>query len=221
MAVAVIPKEERDLIRECSLVTTNFVMNCSTVRYIDVGGTRRDEDYHLDVVKVCLLLKRIGAEYNFKKFPAINIKMRNPRGFIRVHKDGKIVTTGCKTKTCAIYTINRTIALLNSVLPFRIGAARGFENPRMSTIKNIVVTGNAQGGIDLLGLKRANKMYCVYYPEDFPGLTLKVPNTQGTMLLFSTGKFVITGPCTKLFVLDCLAKCMPLIRLHLKKPSGE
>lgn len=58
-------------------------------------------------------------------------------------------------------------------------------------IQNIVITESQDYPVNLLHIIHGNPdLICEYEPEQFPGLILKQP--EGTILLFSTGKMVLT-----------------------------
>lgn len=64
-------------------------------------------------------------------------------------------------------------------------------------IENIVTAGNFVGyskenKIDLIKIAAAHPSY-EYNPERFSGVTIRLANIRGTMLLFSSGAFVVTG----------------------------
>ncbi len=59
-------------------------------------------------------------------------------------------------------------------------------------IENVVATVEVTSKIDLNLLARKKKD-AEYNPEQFPGLKLRIKNPKATILVFSTGKMVITG----------------------------
>ena len=59
-------------------------------------------------------------------------------------------------------------------------------------IENVVASVEVTAKIDLNLLARKQKD-AVYNPEQFPGLMLRIKNPKATILVFSTGKMVITG----------------------------
>lgn len=71
-----------------------------------------------------------------------------------------------------------------------IGSLEGIE----MTIQNVVCTGNLDRDINLnalgldLGLENIE-----YEPEQFPGLVYRASDINGTILIFASGKVVITG----------------------------
>lgn len=66
--------------------------------------------------------------------------------------------------------------------------------PRRPTykIENVVASVEVTAKIDLNLLARKQKD-AAYNPEQFPGLMLRIKNPKATILVFSTGKMVITG----------------------------
>lgn len=199
----------------------NHVVNCRTVRYVDPNDPNSDEPYLVNTMDLARKMIAKGAEYNTKRFGAINIKMRNPRGSVLFYKDGKILCTGCKTLNCAIFVIMKTIALMNELLPFTIGIPRGDEAEYTIKVQNVVASGDFNLDVDLPKLKAANQMYCEYEPKEFPGAALKLPGQQATMLIFSTGRFVITGGSSDILLWECLRACYPKVMECTKEREKE
>ena len=59
-------------------------------------------------------------------------------------------------------------------------------------IENVVASVEVVAKIDLNLLARKQKD-AEYNPEQFPGLMLRIKNPKATILVFSSGKMVITG----------------------------
>ncbi len=81
-------------------------------------------------------------------------------------------------------------------------------------INNVVATATVaiSEKIDLIVIARKHPD-TEYNPERFPGLVMRVEKTRGTILVFSTGKFVITGLKHK----DHAPKVMSIVLKNLKK----
>lgn len=189
----------------------NHVVNCKTIKYDDADKTKRDRNYRVNMRELAISLRHRGIEYNTKKFAAINFKMRSPRGSVLFYSDGKMLCTGCKTIVCAIFIIMKTISLLNEVLPFQIGLPRGLEISDVIKVQNVVASGEFNFNVNLSKLKARNPMYCDYEPKEFPGAALKLPGQQATMLIFRTGKFVLTGGSSHILLWECLRACDPKV----------
>jgi len=208
---ACLAKDIFKLMIECGPDVHNHVVNCKTVKYSDENGIKRDEPYYVNMMKLAQSMIPVGAEYNTKKFTAINIKMRHPRGSVLFYRDGKMLCTGCKTLTCAYFVIMKTISLINKALPFTIGIPRGAELSQVIKVQNVVASGDFNFTVNLSKLKATNGIYCDYEPKEFPGAALKLPGQQATMLIFRTGKFVLTGGSSHILLWECLRACHPKI----------
>lgn len=193
----------------CNPDIHNHVISYQTVKYSEIEGNQIDQPYCVDMVKLAKEMISKGAEYNSKKFPAIKITYRNPKGTIMFFRDGKIQVTGSKTTICANFIFLKTISMLNEILPFEIGAPRGLDAPSAFKIQNVVASGEFPFMVDLKKLKEENSFRCDYEPKEFPGAALKVDRQQGTMLLFRTGTFVLTGASSHILLWECLRACSP------------
>ncbi len=211
-APAKLSKEIFKQLIECTPDIHNHVVNCRTVMYNDSpDGTQRDEQYLVNMMDLAMKMIPLGAEYNSKKFTAINITMRNPRGSVLYYGDGKILCTGCKTTAISLFVIMKLISLLNSVLPFTIGLPRGLETQSTLKVQNVVASGEFKFKVNLSKLHARNPMCCDYEPKEFPGAALKIPGQQATMLIFRTGKFVLTGGSSPILLWECLHACNPKV----------
>ena len=206
----------RDIFRlmiECTPDVHNHVVNCRTVKYTDKeDGTQLDEPYFVNMMELARKMICMGAEYNSKKFTAISIKLRNPRGSVLYYGDGKMLCTGCKTHTTALFVIMKVISLLNRVLPFTIGLPRGLHVENTVKIQNVVASGEFKFNVNLQKLYAQNQGRCDYEPKEFPGAALKLPGQQAIMLIFQTGKFVLTGGSSPILLWECLRACNPRIK---------
>lgn len=206
----------RDIFRlmiECTPDVHNHVVNCRTVKYTDKeDGTQVDEPYFVNMMELARKMICMGAEYNSKKFSAISIKLRNPRGSILYYGDGKILCTGCKTHTTALFVIMKFISLLNRVLPFTVGLPRGLQSESNVTVQNVVSSGEFKFEVNLSKMYADNRIHCDYEPKEFPGAALKLPGQQATMLIFRTGKFVLTGGSSPILLWECLRACEPKVK---------
>jgi len=198
---------------DCTPDVHNHVVNCKTVKYTDrEDGTQIDEPYSVNMMELARKMICKGAEYNSKKFTAISIKLRNPRGSVLYYGDGKMLCTGCKTQTTALFVMMYVISLLNRVLPFTIGLPRGLQADNTIKIQNVVASGEFKFNVNLSKLSLDNPTHCDYEPKEFPGAALKLPGQQATMLIFRTGKFVLTGGSSPILLWECLRACDPKVK---------
>ena len=139
----------------------------------------------LDLRSVTLGLK--GAEYEPDHFPGLIYRLKEPKTAILLFHSGKLVCTGAKS----IHEVEKSIATVAQQVD-RIGQ-RIHKRPRIE-VQNIVATSDLGSEINLtliavtLGLDRVE-----YEPEQFPGLVCRFNKPKVVVLLFGSGKIVITG----------------------------
>ncbi|ELY60056.1 TATA-box-binding protein [Natronococcus jeotgali] len=127
-----------------------------------------------------------NAQYDPNTFPGIVYRMDNPQSAGLIFHTGKIVCTGAKS----VEDINKSAETIFNALK-QLGIAVE-ENP--FTIQNIVSSADLGCSLNLnavaigLGLGQIE-----YEPEQFPGLVYRLDKPDVVVLLFGSGKAVITG----------------------------
>lgn len=120
--------------------------------------------------------------YNPKKYHGAYLVIEGRK--ITVYKSGKYIITGLKHIEDVPHFFELLRIALTGVLDVSL-----IDPP---IIQNIVITESLEHPVNLLYLIQNNPdLICEYEPEQFPGLIIKKP--EGTILLFSTGKMVLTG----------------------------
>jgi transcription initiation factor TFIID TATA-box-binding protein len=128
-----------------------------------------------------------GAEYNKEKFPGVVYRTKSPKTASLIFGSGKIVCTGAKS----IADVNTGLSKVFDKL--REMGALIPENPEIK-VQNIVASANLGRVLNLnavaigLGLENIE-----YETEQFPGLVYRMAVPKVVLLLFSSGKIVITG----------------------------
>ncbi len=127
------------------------------------------------------------TDYRPEKFPGIVFRLNKPKCTMLIFRNGKIVCTGAKS----IEEVHKAVSILaNSI------AKLGFSIERTPKIiiQNFVATYDLGFKLNLtktaleLGLEQVE-----YEPEQFPGLVYRMKVPKVVLLLFTTGKVVITG----------------------------
>ena len=142
-------------------------------------GAKLDLDQVFDIIE--------DANYNKKKFPGIVCKMTSPKIMVLIFRSGKIVCTGTRNFEDAKIGLFKVFEKLNII---------GVDIPKNPDIKihNIVATANLGRMLNLntvaMGLGFEN---VEYEPEQFPCIVYRILNPRLAVLLFSSGKLVITG----------------------------
>jgi len=129
-----------------------------------------------------------GAEYNKAKFPGLIYRVKAPKAAFLIFTSGKVVCTGSKN----VEDVRTVIATLARKLK-----SMGFEKIDMQPeihVQNIVASSDLKSDLNLnavaLGLGLEN---IEYEPEQFPGLVYRIKVPKVVVLIFSSGKLVITG----------------------------
>jgi len=128
------------------------------------------------------------AEYDPEKYPGVYIRLNEASPLITLYRTGKYIITGADSTQAASSTRETLLDLLTThgILP--VAADEWF------TYQNYVCVGDLGSEIDLsalaigLGLENTE-----YEPEQFPGLVYRSPDSECVLLVFTSGKTVVTG----------------------------
>ncbi|WP_292730061.1 TATA-box-binding protein [Methanoculleus sp.] len=139
----------------------------------------------LDLPSLASQLK--DAEYNKKRFPGVVLRMQDPKIAALVFGSGKVVLTGAKS----IDSLSRGLEILADQL-----RALDIDIPDNPTykIQNIVTSADLGTPINLNKIAVGFNLDKIEYePEQFPGLVYRLDDPKVVVLLFGSGKLIITG----------------------------
>ena len=148
-----------------------------------VASTKLAEEFDLTVIES----EFEGAEYNKQKFPGLVYRVLDPKAAFLVFTSGKVVCTGAKNVADVHTVIGNMAKKLNGI------GITTIENPQI-TVQNIVASADLHTILNLnaiaigLGLENIE-----YEPEQFPGLVYRIDVPKVVVLIFSSGKLVVTG----------------------------
>lgn len=140
------------------------------------------------------------------------MRIRDPRTTAMIFATGRMVVTGAKSEALA-----RLAAKKHAYALQKCGFTPKFRD---FTVQNIIGSANVGFNIRLEGL--ANKYVTVgasFVPEIFPGLSFKqylgyradgTPRSCPTLLIFTTGKIVVTGAKTEEDLRAAFTRVYPL-----------
>ena len=128
-----------------------------------------------------------GADYDPKRFPGLVYRTKDPKTAALIFRSGKIVCTGAKSIAEVHKSLENVFQSLRNI---------GIDVKGTPEIKvqNIVASADLHSALNLnaiavgLGLENIE-----YEPEQFPGLVYRLSDPKVVVLLFGTGKLVITG----------------------------
>jgi transcription initiation factor TFIID TATA-box-binding protein len=127
------------------------------------------------------------AEYNKKRFPGVVLRMQDPKIAALVFGSGKVVLTGAKS----IDSLSKGLDILGNQL-----RALNIDIPEKLTykIQNIVTSADLGTPINLNKIAVGFNLDRIEYePEQFPGLVYRLEEPKVVVLLFGSGKLIITG----------------------------
>lgn len=161
-----------------------YCMESTVVLENVVASTRLAEDFDLEMI----YSKLKGAEYKKKKFPGLVYRIEDPKAAFLIFTSGKVVCTGSKSIEKAHIAIIKLAKTLKE-----IGFEKTYLEPEIC-VQNIVASANLKTSLNLNAIAIAFGLENVEYePEVFPGLIYRVETPKVVVLVFSSGKLVITG----------------------------
>lgn len=123
--------------------------------------------------------------YKPDQFPGLIFRLDKPRATALVFKSGKMVVTGTKSTQQLVEAVKKIIKT------FVKNGVNVHGRPRVQ-IQNIVAGGDIHVYVNLE--KAAYHLEdSMYEPEQFPGLIHRMRDPRVVLLIFSSGKMVITG----------------------------
>lgn len=137
----------------------------------------------IDLKKVALSAR--NAEYNPKKFAAVIMRIREPRCTGLIFSTGKMVVTGAKSEQQAWLGSRKFAAIVK-----KLGYSPKFTEFK---VQNMVATADVGFPVKLEALTYAHAKFSSYEPELFPGLVYRLVNPKTVLLVFVSGRLVITG----------------------------
>jgi len=128
-----------------------------------------------------------NCELNKKRFPGAVYHISNPRIACLIFSSGKIVMTGIRNDKA----LNDGLALV--IQSLKDAGITPLREPRV-TITNMVCSYNLDRYINLNKLAVTFNVENVEYePEQFPGLVYRISDPKIVVLIFSSGKIILTG----------------------------
>ena len=139
----------------------------------------------LDLQMISAKIK--DAEYNKKRFPGVVLRMQDPKIAALVFGSGKVVLTGAKS----VDSLSKGLEILGQKLrELEIDIPNELEYK----IQNIVTSADLGTPINLNKIAVGFNLDRIEYePEQFPGLVYRLEEPKVVVLLFGSGKLIITG----------------------------
>ncbi|KAG8847292.1 TATA-box-binding protein [Tulasnella sp. 330] len=140
-------------------------------------------DCRLDLKTIALHAR--NAEYNPKRFAAVIMRIRDPKTTALIFASGKMVVTGAKSEDDSRLASRKYARIVQ-----KLGFDAKFSEFK---IQNIVGSCDVKFPIRLEGLAYSHGQFSSYEPELFPGLIYRMMKPKVVLLIFVSGKIVLTG----------------------------
>ncbi|CAK5280947.1 unnamed protein product [Mycena citricolor] len=140
-------------------------------------------DCRLDLKTIALHAR--NAEYNPKRFAAVIMRIRDPKTTALIFASGKMVVTGAKSEDDSRLASRKYARIVQ-----KLGFEAKFSEFK---IQNIVGSCDVKFPIRLEGLAYSHGQFSSYEPELFPGLIYRMIKPKVVLLIFVSGKIVLTG----------------------------
>lgn len=140
-------------------------------------------DVKIDLRKFVSKVKAI--EYNPENFPGAVYRLHEPKVAMLLFSSGKVICTGARG------TQDIKAAVEQLKVKLAEGGIKVKTEPKIE-IQNMVASSevNVKVNLDQLALECFNTEY---EPEQFPGLVYRLDDPKTVMLIFRSGKMIITG----------------------------
>lgn len=164
-------------------------------------------DCRLDLKTIALHAR--NAEYNPKRFAAVIMRIREPKTTALVFASGKVVVTGAKSEDDSRLASRKYARIIQ-----KLGFEAKFQDFK---IQNIFGSCDVKFPIRLEGLAYSHGVFSSYEPELFPGLIYRLVKPKVVLLIFVSGKVVLTGAKFREEIYAAFAAIYPVLS-EFRKP---
>jgi transcription initiation factor TFIID TATA-box-binding protein len=156
-----------------------------------------------------IALRARNAEYNPKRFAAVIMRIREPKTTALIFSSGKIVVTGAKSEAESTKASRKYAKIVHKL---------GYTKAKFTefTVQNIVASCDVSFPVRLEGLAHAHNNFCSYEPELFPGLIYRMMKPKIVLLIFVSGKVVLTGAKVRQEIYDAFNNIYHVLQLFRK-----
>mmetsp|Transcript_4907 Transcript_4907/g.8535 ORF Transcript_4907/g.8535 Transcript_4907/m.8535 type:complete len:252 (-) Transcript_4907:1535-2290(-) len=157
----------------------------------------------LDLKEIALQAR--NAEYNPKRFAAVIMRIREPKTTALIFASGKMVCTGAKSEDDARTAARKYAKIIQKV---------GYHSAKFMDFKiqNMVGSCDVKFPIRLEGLAHSHKSFANYEPELFPGLIYRMLQPKVVLLIFVSGKVVLTGAKSRADIQTAFDNIYPILQ---------
>lgn len=126
-----------------------------------------------------------------QKFAAITIRLQEPSCTALLFTSGKMVLTGCRSFVECIDCALQVVRTMREHM--RSTETKLCSVKVQNMVGNVVLNFDTPHELRLDDMHGENNIYCTYQKKMFPGLIYRPDNSPIVLLLFQSGKIVVTG----------------------------
>ncbi|KAL1139786.1 hypothetical protein AAG570_006763 [Ranatra chinensis] len=161
----------------------------------------------LDLKRIALHAR--NAEYNPKRFAAVIMRIREPRTTALIFSSGKMVCTGAKSEEDSRLAARKYARIIQKL---------GFQAKFLEfKVQNMVGSCDVKFPIRLEGLVLTHGQFSSYEPELFPGLIYRMVKPRIVLLIFVSGKVVLTGAKVRQEIYEAFENIYPILKSFKKQ----
>jgi TATA-box binding protein (TBP) (component of TFIID and TFIIIB) len=146
-------------------------------------------------------------QYNPKRFAAVIMRIREPKTTALIFASGKMVVTGAKSEDDSKLASRKYARIIQ-----KLGFNAKFTDFK---IQNIVGSCDIKFPIRLEGLASKHHNFSSYEPELFPGLIYRMIKPKIVLLIFVSGKIVLTGAKVREEIYQAFEMIYPVLQGRL------
>ena len=176
-----------------------------------------------------IALQARNAEYNPKRFAAVIMRIREPKTTALIFSSGKMVCTGAKSEEDSKKASRKYAKIIRSLgfpvefKDFKVQNIVGSCDVKfqISLSRLNIQLGKLYNGNDN-GNNKNKKYICHYEPEIFPGLIYHNIDPEIVLLIFVSGKIVLTGAKERQQIYEAFKKIYPVLyKFKLENKDGK
>lgn len=161
-------------------------------------------NHRLDLDEIAKLSEdEFTVDLGLEDFPGAMIKLKEPKTTLMAFESGKIVCTGSKSEKEAKRAAEKIVRI------FRDSGIKILGEPGIK-IQSVTASAVLGSKINLDRISMKFK-YTRYDPEEFSGLVYRMRDPKASILLFESGRIIITGVKTEQDVLEVVQNIYDLI----------
>lgn len=146
-------------------------------------------------------------KYDPHRFNAAIFKVLDPKFTALVFASGKITLCGCRSETILCQASNIMADFFTSI---------GYECSPSLVLQNVVAVFTYPHRLDLIKLHSFSPTNFSLEPELFPGLIYRHPTSSFRVMIFISGKMIITGIKQTSLISNIIHSLMPYLDCSIR-----